>query len=147
MLRRRDKERAFTLFEVMIIVALISILALIIVPRLLAASRRGREAALHENLQQLRQAIQRFEGDTGAFPPALTDLIVATGAAISAPQDGAGISVDQDGYRGPYLYTEDGSLPTDPFTNAADWHYDNATGEHHSASRLTALNGESTYDT
>jgi hypothetical protein len=32
-------------------------------------------------------------------------------------------------------------VPDDPFTDAPDWAYDNATGDVHSSSTLTALDG------
>ena len=93
------------------------------------------------DLQQLRNAIQHFEADTGAWAPALTDLMVANGAGISADVDGNGITVDRSGYKGPYLRTGSGGLPLDPFTGAADWVYANTTGNVNSNSALIALDG------
>ena len=143
---RRD-QRGFTLIETMIVVIMIAILALIVIPRLLGANRRSRESALLGDLHQLRSAIQQFQADTGACPPALSDLMVASGAAISADADGAGMSVDRGGYKGPYLRTGDGNLPADPFTRAVDWNYDNVTGDIHSACAMTTVDGSSSYDT
>ena len=135
------KSKGFTLIEMLIVIVVIAILALIVIPRLLSAGRRAKESALRGDLQQLRNAIQHFEADCGAWPPALTDLMVANGAAISAAVDGNGITVDRTGYKGPYLRTGHGNLPNDPFTGAADWVYDNSLGDVHSNSALVALDG------
>jgi prepilin-type N-terminal cleavage/methylation domain-containing protein len=139
--QRKHQQRGFTLLEVMITIVVIAIIAVIVIPRLLYVSLRARESTLREQLQGLRKQVQHFEADCGAWPPALTDLMAANGAAISADVDGNGISVDRDGYRGPYLRTGDGGLPPDPITGAANWNYDNTTGEVHSASALAALDG------
>lgn len=101
---------------------------------------------MRADLKQLRDAIERFEANTAAWPPALTDLMAADGSAISADADGRGMSVDRAGYDGPYLRTGDGNLPKDPLTRAADWAYNTTTGEVHSSSTLTALDG-SAYST
>jgi general secretion pathway protein G len=141
MRRALRRERGFTLIEVLIVITIVSILAVIVIPRLTAVGRRGKEAALKADLKQIRDAIERFEANTAAWPPSLADLMAADGAAISADADGRGMSVDRNGYDGPYLRTGDGTLPVDPFTQARDWNYNSSTGEVHSASTLTALNG------
>lgn len=140
------RRRGFTLIEVLIVITVLAILALIIIPRMASASRRGREASLRADLKQMRDAIERFEANTAGWPPALTDIMVADGTSISADVDGRGMSVDRNGYEGPYLRTGDGQLPLDPFTGAGDWSYNSATGEVHSSSTLSALDG-SAYST
>jgi prepilin-type N-terminal cleavage/methylation domain-containing protein len=135
----RQLRRGFTLIEMLIVITVIATLAVIVVPRLMSASRRGKEANLRANLKQLRDAIERFEGDCAAWPPSLSDVMAPNGAGISADADGRGISVDRAGYSGPFLHTHDGQLPHDPFTGSADWNYNTVTGEVHSSSTLVAL--------
>jgi len=127
--------------ELMILVLLIAILAVIVIPRIMGTGRKAREASLRADLKSLRDGIERFEGACAAFPPALSDLMVANGNDISADTDGRGLSVDRRGYNGPYLVTEDRNLPEDPFTKAADWNYNSATGEVRSSSTLSSLGG------
>jgi prepilin-type N-terminal cleavage/methylation domain-containing protein len=140
-LNRYFRRRGFTLIEVLIVITILAILALIIIPRMGAASRRGREASLRADLKQIRDAVERFEASTAAWPPALTDIMAADGSSISGDTDGRGMSVDRSGYDGPYLRTGDSLMPLDPFTGARDWTYSSATGEVHSSSTLTALDG------
>jgi len=146
MRKARWDKRGFTLIEMLIVITVIAILAVIVVPRLMSATRRSREASLTADLKQLRDAIERFEANTAAWPPSLTDLMAADGSAVSADADGRGLSVDRSAYDGPYLRTGDGSLPADPFTGGANWNYNSSTGEVHSSSTLTALGG-SAYST
>ena len=136
--RRRS---GFTLIEVLIVLLIISILAMLVIPRLLSARRKAKETQLSGNLKQLRDAVERFEANVGAWPPALTDVIATNGSAISGDSDGRGGHVDRKSYDGPYMVVPNSSLPVDPFTGAADWAYDNATGAVHSNSSLAALNG------
>jgi prepilin-type N-terminal cleavage/methylation domain-containing protein len=136
----------FTLIEVLIVITVIAILAMLVIPRAMGARRKANETQLRGNLKQIRDGIERFEATTAAWPPALTDVMAANGADISADFDGRGGSVDRNAYDGPYLLVPGGSLPRDPFTGAADWNYDNATGDVHSSSTLTSLSG-SAYST
>lgn len=128
----------FTLIEALLVVVLITLIALIVIPRFIGASTKSRESALRSDLHELRTAIQRFEADTGAYPPALADLMATNAVNISADADGRGISVDKDGYHGPYLTTGDDLLPKDAITRAVDWDYSNVTGAVHSSSPLRA---------
>ena len=145
--RKRHQRLGFTLIEVLIVIVVIAILAMLVIPRAMAARRTAKEAQLRGNLKQLRDAIERFEGTTAAWPPSLEDVLAPSGDAISGDFDGRGGCVDREAYDGPYLQTGDGQLPPDPFTGAADWQYDSATGVVHSSSTLTALDGSCTYNT
>lgn len=132
------KHKGFTLIEMLIVIVVIAILALIVIPRLLGAGRKAKEATLRGDLHQLRNAIQQFEADMGDYPASL-DQLVATTAPTG--QGGGGLDLDPEGYQGPYLRTPDGELPVDPFTGDNDWDYTPTTGEVHSSSTLTALDG------
>jgi general secretion pathway protein G len=136
---RAGRKRGFTLIEVLMVVLIIGIIGTIVISRLIGASRKSKESALRADLQRMRVAIEYFESHTGALPPRLNDLLAPNGDAISADRDGAGKEIDREEYKGPYLITETGQIPKDPFTGAADWNYDNSTGIVHSSSNLTAL--------
>ena len=139
------KHKGFTLIEMLIVIVVIAILALIVIPRLLGAGRKAKEATLRGDLHQIRNAIQQFEADLGDYPASL-DQLVALKATPPSGAGGTGLDLDSNGYQGPYLRTPDGGLPIDPFTALPDWAYDGPTGEVHSASTMGALDGVTTYD-
>lgn len=136
----RRGSRGFTLIEMLIVIVVIAILALIVIPRLLGAGRKAKEAALKGDLHMLRNAIQQFEADMGDYPATLDQLVATTAPTGTG---GNGLDLDPEGYQGPYLKTADGNLPVDPFTGAADWDYTETDGQVHSASTLSALDGTS----
>ena len=138
MCKLAKSRKGFTLIEMLIVIVVIAILAMIVIPRLLGAGRKAKESALRGDLQQLRNSIQQFEADCGDYPAALGDLMAAPAAGSSG---GQGLSLDTVAWKGPYMRTPDNGLPNDPFTAAADWTYDGTTGDVHSASTLTALDG------
>jgi prepilin-type N-terminal cleavage/methylation domain-containing protein len=77
MMDRRSK--GFTLIEMLIVIVVIAILALIVIPRLLGAGRKAKEATLRGDLHQVRNAIQQFEADCGDYPSAISTLMTAAG--------------------------------------------------------------------
>ena len=117
------EARGFTLIEVLIVVLVISILALITVPSLMGASRRGREASLRADLRELRVAVEVFRAHTGVYPARLEDLIGDTAPANGLNDEGETASIEANTYRGPYTRNPDGGLVKDPITRAADWGY------------------------
>ena len=121
------------------VVLVIGILGTIVISRLIGASRKSKEANLRANLQRIRVAVEYFETHTGAYPPRLSDVMAPSGAAISGDNDGRDHSVEREEYKGPYIVTQDGNLPADPFTGAADWDYNDTTGDVHSHCTLNAL--------
>jgi type II secretory pathway pseudopilin PulG len=121
----------------LIVVTIIAILAVLVVPHLLSANRRARESTLKANINQLRGAISRFEGDVGMYPGVLQDLVAPTPADLS----GAIPQGLRDSYRGPYLTDTGGiaiagflGLPLNPFIAGSDadathhWTYNASTG-------------------
>jgi len=87
-------EHAFTLLELITVVALVSILAAIALPNYKAAIIQAKEATLRENLFQMRDLIDQYQADKGKYPASLETLV-------------------QDGYLR--------KLPVDPMTKATEW--------------------------
>ena len=91
-------RKGFTLIEIMLVVIILGILAAMVVPKLTGRSDEARRSVaatdIHSNLAL---AIDLYEVDTGEFPPALEDLMVASSTV--------------SGWRGPYLKKK----PMDPW--------------------------------
>jgi general secretion pathway protein G len=90
---RSRSERAFTLIELLIVMAIIGTLLTIAVPRYFRALEHAREAVLKEDLSTLREAIDKYYADLNEYPDTLTAL------------------VDKHYVR---------SVPVDPFTKVSD---------------------------
>src|ERR1700733_1043317 len=91
---RRSESSGFTLLELMIVIVIIMILAAISVGRIEQSIVKAHEAALHQDLFVMRQAIQNYTLDKEAAPNSLEDLHTA-------------------GYIG--------EIPVDPITKQKDW--------------------------
>lgn len=73
-LRRR---RGFTLIELIVVMAIIALLISIAAPRYFAHIDKSKEAVLRQNLQVMRDAIDKYHGDKGQYPASLEDLASA----------------------------------------------------------------------
>jgi len=96
---RTRASRGFTLIELMIVVAIIVILIGIAAGMYTKSVQRAKEATLKSDLSVMRQAIDHYTLDKEAAPQSLEDLV--------NPQS---------------QYMRE--IPTDPMTNAKDWHVD-----------------------
>lgn len=85
-MRHRRRQSGFTLIELIVVLGIISILVLMAVPRFAAAIRNAREAALREDLQTMRMAIDSYTMDKQKAPQSLEDL-VQEGYLKSIPED------------------------------------------------------------
>ena len=67
--------RAFTLIELIVVMAVIALLVSIAAPRYLHSVDRAREATLKTTLAVMRDAIDRFAADRGRYPRSLQELV------------------------------------------------------------------------
>ena len=67
--------RAFTLVELIIVLAILALLLTIAVPRYFAHIERTKEATLKQDLAIMRDAIDKFHGDRGRYPESLEELV------------------------------------------------------------------------
>jgi len=66
-------KRAFSLVELMIVVAVLGILAAIVVPQFQAHSKQAREAVAKDSVRLLRGAIELYTAQHGGIPPGYED--------------------------------------------------------------------------
>ena len=82
----RAAARGFTLIELMVVVALISVLAGMGVVQYRNQVIRTREAVLKEDLFRMRDAIDQYFADKGKYPVSL-DALVTDGYLRQIPKD------------------------------------------------------------
>lgn len=73
-LDRKQLVRGFTLIELLVTLSIIGLLLTLAVPRYFSHVERAREAALRETLFVVRDAIDKFQSDTGKYPDSLEEL-------------------------------------------------------------------------
>jgi len=78
--------RGYTLIELIIVMAIVSILMAIAIPQYQKSIRRTKETLLHSNIQTLRTVIDEYTFDKKKAPQTLNDL-VAEGYLRAIPID------------------------------------------------------------
>lgn len=68
-------RRGFTLLELLVALAIIAVLMALAVPHYFGRVDAAKEAVLKENLHQMRDAIDKFYGDSNHYPDSLGELI------------------------------------------------------------------------
>jgi general secretion pathway protein G len=69
------RERAFTLVELLVVMAIIATLLSIAVPRYFGSVDRSKEVVLKQSLAVMRDAIDKFYADNGRYPERIEDLV------------------------------------------------------------------------
>ena len=87
-------HHGFTLIELVVVISIIGLLLSLAAPRYFASIEHGKETVQRQNIYSLRDAIDKFFGDTGRYPENLEELVTRR-----------------------YLR----SVPTDPLTEHSDW--------------------------
>jgi general secretion pathway protein G len=109
----RNRRRAFTLVEMLLVVTIIGILAALVIPRIAGTGQRARITAAHADINGgIKSALGAYEVDNGFYPKSLQDLLVQPSNARN--------------WHGPYLE----KLPLDPWGSAYVYYY---PGKHSAA--------------
>lgn len=96
-------KRGFTLIEILLVVAIISALAAMVIPRLTGRSEKAKIAAAQADIRaNLSTALKMYEVDIGIFPTSEQGL----NSLLTPPAD-----VDRVAWQGPYLERK----PLDPW--------------------------------
>ncbi len=82
----KGAQRGFTLIELMVVMAIISLLLFFAVPVYEKSIIRSKEAVLHHNLEAIRNMIDEYTIDKQKAPDSLDDL-VSEGYLRQIPQD------------------------------------------------------------
>ena len=76
--------RAFTLVELLVVIAIIGVLVALLLPAVQAAREAARRANCQSNLRNLGLAVLNFEGSKKALPQS-SDAPTSTSSAVSLP--------------------------------------------------------------
>jgi len=166
-----NKEKAFTLVEILVVVVLLGVLAAIVIPTVANSTTSAKDSALAVDLQLLRRFILVYEsqhlevgpgypnGDTTQAP---TEQAFIDQATMASNTNGQTAAIGTPGFeRGPYLM----KIPVNPFNgkdtiemladgqafpaNADDshgWIYKAQTSEIRADNTGTDLNGKQYYE-
>jgi len=66
------RRRAFTLVELLIVIAIIGILSALLIPRMGTATQDARETGVERQLQVLRGQLEAYRNREGAYPTSVT---------------------------------------------------------------------------
>lgn len=108
----RRLQKGFSLIELIVVVTIIGILASIALVNVRTAQRKAREAALRENLFQMRKAIDNFYADKQRFPSDLNELV--PNYIRKLPSDPITMQQDWEPVMDDPLSLEGGMSETDP---------------------------------
>ena len=124
----QQRARAYTLVEMMIVVAIIGGLASLAIPQVLKAVNKAKVKQAEADLEMIAAAIRTLASDTGRFPALSTNKIMERTTAdnggvwddevydLSTPFAGllsAPSCLTNYGWKGPYLH----EVPLDPWGN------------------------------
>lgn len=129
------RRRAFTLIEVMIVVAILGILAAMVIPQFSDASDSSKLGALKTNLQTVRAQIELYRMQHNETYPTNATTFASQMTLASKP-DGTTAAIGTTGFNlGPYLQ----AVPNNPFTDtntvgtgsvgSSAWYYNGTTGQ------------------
>jgi len=69
------RARGFTLIELLVVMAIVATLVAIVAPRYFRHLDRAKETALHQTLNVVRDAIDKYHADKDKYPATLDELV------------------------------------------------------------------------
>lgn len=126
----RTRKRGFTLVEMIVTMAILSVLAWSALPLVKIAVQREREVELRRSLRLIRDAIDAYkklsdekkievEEDTEGYPPTLEVLVKGVELQAGADQTGGKPSGGKSKSKKVVKFLR--RIPRDPMTDSLDW--------------------------
>ena len=112
LMRRRHSVTGFTLIEVMVVIVILSVLAALIVPRIMGRPDEARIVAAKQDIGTLMQALKLYKLDNRRFPSASQGLaaLVKKPTTDPVPENWKSYldKLPQDPWGSPYQYLNPG---------------------------------------
>ena len=102
--RNRERQKGLTLFELLVVLAILALLATLVAPRVVGYLGRAKSDIALAQASNIAASLELFYIDHGRYPDATEGL-----AALIAPSPGS----EASSWRGPYFKEEQGL--TDPW--------------------------------
>ncbi|MEA3188693.1 MAG: ral secretion pathway protein [Chthoniobacter sp.] len=99
----RQRRRAFTLVEMLLVLVILAVLAAIVIPKFAGRSKQAKVTAAQSQINSMEIALDAFEVDCGFYPPGNSGLNALVEQPANAPD-----------WKGPYLKK---GIPADPWGN------------------------------
>jgi general secretion pathway protein G len=100
MRRTRQKQRAFTIVELLVVILIISMLAAFVAPRMFKGLGKAKKDLARAKMATIENALLRFYTDCERYPDDSEGLEILL--SVEPPED-----VEEDGWHGPYLKRSD----------------------------------------
>ena len=71
--RQRHPHRGFTLVELLVVIVIIAMLAALLVPAVMVAMGRAKQARIKSEIDMLHMAVMKYKSEFGAIPPSAND--------------------------------------------------------------------------
>lgn len=75
MCKYTDRQKGFTILEILVVIVIIGILAAIALPKFAGVREDANVAVTKSNLKSIQTAVERYQLDTGTYPDGLAILI------------------------------------------------------------------------
>lgn len=121
----KSKSRSgFTLVELVVVVLIMGIIAAVALPKMTSSTTVAKTNSAKHSLATIRDAIELFKGEQGAYPPDAATLSTVLKPYLKGPFPAAPLGTNAGS-----VTVVAGTVPATVVTGGAGWAYDSATGE------------------